>query len=174
MPLVDCPECGRQISEKAAVCPQCGRVLKDKKPDVKKYRGFEWKSNARLFGWPLVHVAFGRRKETGRLMVAQGVVAIGQFAVGFITIAQFGIGFLFALGQFVCSPIAVAQVALGIIFGLGQVATGITAVGQIAFGKYVLAQWGIGEHLWTPGIRDQEAVNHFRGILDVIKGLLGR
>ena len=29
MALIDCPSCGKEISDKAKVCPQCGKVLHD-------------------------------------------------------------------------------------------------------------------------------------------------
>jgi len=160
-----CPECGAEISSKARQCPQCGHPV---------YRGFEWKSRASVLGYPLVHVAFGRSKETGRLLVAKGVVAIGQFGIGAITFAQFGIGFVFGFGQCVLGTIAVGQLALGISFGLGQLATGLTAIGQVALGRHVLAQIGIGQYVWSPKVRDPEAVEHFRAIWDFLKSLAGR
>ena len=40
--------------------------------------GYEYKSKQTLFGWPLVHVAFGRDAK-GKLRVAKGVIAVGQF-----------------------------------------------------------------------------------------------
>ena len=30
MALISCPNCGKQISEKAEICPGCGYVLKKK------------------------------------------------------------------------------------------------------------------------------------------------
>ena len=78
--------------------------------------------------------AFGRHPQTGKLLVEKGIIAIGQFGIGFITIAQFGVGLLLGVGQ----------AALGLHFGLGQFATGITAIGQLALGKWVLAQAGAG------------------------------
>jgi hypothetical protein len=109
---------------------------------------------------------------TGRLLVARGVVAIGQFAVGLITVAQFGIGVLFGLGQFVGGFAAVGQFALGLFFGLGQFATGLTAIGQIAAGWYVLAQAGWGAHVWSDRVRDPEAVRHFMQLWDVLRSLM--
>lgn len=28
MPLIDCPDCGKPVSDQAPTCPQCGRVIK--------------------------------------------------------------------------------------------------------------------------------------------------
>jgi hypothetical protein len=138
------------------------------------WRGFEWKSKTEIAGWPLVHVAIGRDRETGKLLVAKGVIAIGQFGIGLITIAQFGIGILFGFGQFVGGFLAVGQLALGIYFGLGQLATGATAIGQFAFGEYVLAQIGYGKHVWSMKATDPTAVEHFTSLWNAVRTLGGR
>jgi hypothetical protein len=178
MALTTCPECGASISEKAATCPKCGYPMKpiaDLTLITRRFwRGFEWKTETEILGWPLIHIAVGRNKETGRLMVARGIIAIGQFGIGLITIAQFGIGILFGLGQFVGGILAVGQLALGIYFGLGQFATGITAIGQLAFGNYVRAQMGYGKYLWTSKVKDPQAMEYFANLWRSVKSLMGR
>lgn len=173
MALIRCRGCGGEVSSKAAACPRCGRPLSPLAPlpaaPASRW-GFQWKSETTFLGWPLVHVAIGRDRATGRLLVARGVVAIGQFGLGAVTVAQFGLGLLFGLGQFVGAPLAIGQLALGLVFGLGQFATGLTAVGQIAFGKHVLAQAGFGEHVWSAKYRDPRAVEHFRRLLAALRG----
>jgi hypothetical protein len=187
MALINCPECNESISDKAAVCPKCGNPMKPM-ADLQRitrrfWRGYEWRTKSQLFGLPLVHIAIGRNKETGRLMVAKGIIAIGQFGIGIITIAQFGLGVLFGFGQFVGGIFSIGQFALGIIFGLGQFACGITAVGQIAFGSYVRAQVGFGTHVWSSKIKDYQAIGYFTNlwysvknldILSVLRALLGK
>lgn len=147
MALMDCPECGARISDKAVACPKCGNPMKpmaDMTLLTRRFmRGFEWKSKTEILGWPLIHIAIGRNKETGRLLIAKGIIAIGQFGIGVITIAQFGIGVLFGLGQFAVGILAVGQFALGIYFGLGQFATGVTAIGQVAFSWYCSGLGGL-------------------------------
>lgn len=172
MPLVACPVCGAGVSEEAPACPHCGHPIKP----VVAYRavarwGFQWRTEAEILGWPLIHVAVGRDRQTGKLLVAKGIIAIGQFAIGLITIAQFGIGLLFAFGQFTGGWIAIGQAAIGIYFGLGQLATGMTAIGQFAIGKYVLAQLGYGKYVWSTKLKDPEAMEHFTNILEYLKGL---
>ncbi|HSV73964.1 MAG TPA: hypothetical protein VLH79_09410 [Chthonomonadales bacterium] len=137
--LTPCRVCRREISRAAAFCPHCGAQF----PARAKWSGwgYEWKSKAHLGKWPLVHVAFGR-DEQGRLRVAKGVIAIGQFAIGGITIAQFGVGLVGGFGQFIAAPLALAQFAaglvavgqfaIGIFYGAGMVATGLKAVGPWA------------------------------------------
>jgi len=169
MALIDCPECGAEISEKAVICPKCGYPIQ---PFIPRF-GFEWKSKAEVFGLPLIHIAIGRDKKTGKLLTAKGIIAIGQFGIGLITIAQFGVGILFGLGQFVTGIFTIGQFALGVYFGLGQFATGFTAIGQLAFGIYVRAQIGYGKYLWTSLTKDPQAVEYFSNILRSIKNLLG-
>lgn len=165
MSLINCKECQAQISEMAVSCPQCGHPLK-------LYQGFEWKSKKTILGWPFVHIAFGRDKQTGRLLKAKGIIAIGQFAIGLITIAQFGIGIIFGFGQFVCGILAIGQFAFGIYFGLGQFATGLTVIGQFALGQFVLAQHGLGEFVWSMKQKDLHAIEYFNELWIAIKGIL--
>jgi hypothetical protein len=113
----------------------------------------------------LVHIAFGRGPD-GRLRVAKGVIAIGQFAVGLITIAQFGIGFLFGLGQMIAAPVVIGQLALGVLFSFGQVAIGYIAIGQVVVSYYGLAQLGLAKYIWTFERRDPEAVIFFKQLLE--------
>jgi hypothetical protein len=166
MALVNCRECGHEVSPSALACPQCGAL----RPGDQQWRGtgVDWQSPQTLLGYPLIHVAFGRDAR-GRWRVAKGIIAIGQFAVGLITIAQFGIGLLFGFGQFIFGFTALAQIATSCYFGVGQVATGYTAVGQVVLAHYGLAQVGWATHLWSPGYRDPLAVQYFRHLLDALK-----
>jgi hypothetical protein len=176
MALIICPECKSDISDKAATCPHCGYPMKpgaDLSLITRRFwRGYEWKSKTEIMGLPLIHIAIGRNKETGKLMIAKGIIAIGQFGVGLITIAQFGIGLLFGFGQFVGGVLAVGQLAIGIYFGLGQFATGMTAIGQMAFGTYVRAQMGYGKYLWDTKVKDPMAVEYFMKLWNSVKGFI--
>ncbi len=164
--FVPCPQCDNLLSPAAGLCPRCGHP-------VRRYYGFEWKSPQRVGGWPLVHIAFGRDKQSGRFMVARGVIAIGQFGVGLITVAQVGVGLLFGLGQFMVGATAVAQVALTYALALGQIAVGQTAIGQLAFGRYVLAQVGVGEHVWSLKFKDPAAIEYFQALWASVQSFLG-
>jgi hypothetical protein len=158
MALSTCRECQAQVSDEARACPHCGAP----RPAQQDWTGtgFEWKSARAFRGYPLMHIAFGRDSR-GKLRVAKGVVAIGQFAIGLITVAQFGVGLLFGFGQFVAGPLVVAQFAGGLLLGIGQFATGYAAVGQFVLAYYGLAQLGLAEFMWGSGRRDPEAVNFF-------------
>jgi len=127
-----CRECKRDISEQAISCPNCGAPY----PAKEKWDGwgFEYKSQATLFGLPLVHVSFKYRPNRAPV-VAKGIIAIGQFACGIVTISQFGIGVFsvsqftvagFALAQFAAAYSLVAQFGLYLHEGHGQLVKSLT------------------------------------------------
>ncbi len=140
---------------------------------AKRAWGFEWRTKAELFGWPLIHVAIGRDPQTLKLRVAKGIIAVGQFAIGLVTVAQFGVGLLFGFGQFLIGAVVIAQFAGGVVFGLGQFATGYVAIGQMAVGEYARAQLAWGRYVWTKARQDPQAVALFGRIWEGVKGLLG-
>lgn len=121
-----CRVCRKEISEQALSCPHCGAPY----PAKAKWDGwgFEYKSQATLLGWPLLHISFKYRPN--RVPVpAQGVIAIGQFACGVLTISQFGIGVIsisqftvagFALAQFAVAYSLIAQLGIYLHEGHGQ------------------------------------------------------
>jgi hypothetical protein len=103
-----CRQCEHPISEQAVFCPNCGAPYPAK--DRWDGHGFEYKSQATLFGLPLLHVSFKYRPD--RVPVpAKGIIAIGQFAIGVVTISQFGVGLL-SISQFTVAGSALAQFAL--------------------------------------------------------------
>jgi hypothetical protein len=169
MTLQACRECGNEVSDAAVSCPRCGAP----RPAIRDWTGtgFEWKSRATIFGIPLIHIAFGRN-SSGRLRVAKGVIAVGQFAVGLFTVAQFGIGIIFGFGQFMIGLTALAQFAGGILIGVGQVATGVVTAGQFVVGIYGLAQAGWARYMWSPTRVDMEAVALYSTIQLRIEQLL--
>ncbi len=167
MAMIQCKKCGRELSDEMQFCPYCGIAS----PAIRMGTGFEWKSKLSFYGYPLIHIAVGKN-ENGKLRVAKGIIAIGQFGIGLITFAQVGVGILFGLGQFMVGLITIAQFSVGIIFGLGQFATGYVAIGQFALGWYALCQLGLAKYLWTPKIKDPEAIEFFRQLSDRIKHLI--
>jgi len=125
-----CRECQREVSDQAMACPACGAPF----PARAKWDGygFEYRSTAAIGSLPLLHVSFKYRPNR-RPVVAKGVIAIGQFAIGGITISQFGIGIIslsqftlagFALAQFGIAYSLVAQFGLFLHDGRGQVVRG--------------------------------------------------
>ncbi len=134
----------------------------------------EYRSHARLLGLPLLHYTCGICPETGRRRTARGIVAVGRRAIGVLAIGQLAagglavghlaLGLVVGLGQAAVGLAAIGQLALGWHLGLGQAATGHTAVGQVAYGEYVLAQIGVGAHVWDQRGTDPEAAEHFHAL----------
>ena len=102
-----CRQCGQSVSEQAFSCPHCAAPY----PAKEKWDGwgFEYKSEASMFGLPLLHISFKYRPDRVPIP-AKGIIAIGQFAYGVVTISQFGIG-VFSLSQFTIAGFAIAQIA---------------------------------------------------------------
>lgn len=168
MALKPCRECQTTVSTQAVSCPSCGAPYPAYRRAIGP--GYEWRSQFEVLGIPLIHIAWGRTPE-GRMRVAMGIIAIGQFGIGVITIAQFGVGILFGLGQFMLSTIAVGQFAIGVQFGLGQFATGYTAIGQFAIGHWALGQLACGAHVWSTRLHDLAARAYFVQ-MPIIKDIL--
>lgn len=141
----------------------------------------EFVSYRKMFGLPLLHYTRGRCPETGKRIVARGIVAVGRLSLGvlaighasggIIAIGQLGLGLLLGLGQASTGLYAIGQLAIGGIFGLGQIATGYVAIGQLGFGKYVLGQLGYGRYVWDTRGASSVAEQFFRSIRSMINWL---
>jgi hypothetical protein len=106
--LKPCRQCGHTITEQALMCPNCGAPY----PANERWDGwgYEYKSEATIFGLPILHVSFKYRPN--RVPVpAKGIIAIGQFACGIFTISQVGLG-VFSVSQVTVAGFALAQFAL--------------------------------------------------------------
>ena len=135
----------------------------------------EFKSHSTFFGLPLRHYTHGICPETGKRILAKGVIGIGRFVTsilalgqasfGMVAIGQLGLGLLLGLGEGSTGWVAIGQLAIGLYFSLGQMATGSIAIGQLGLGKYVLAQMGFGEHVLSTKGSDPEAIEFFRDLL---------
>ena len=129
-----CRECKHNISEQAVACPNCGAPY----PARDKWDGwgFEYKSPTTILGLPIVHISF-KYSPNRRPVVAQGIIAIGQFGFGLINISQFGIGLIsisqftiagFAVAQFALAYSLIAQIGIYLNSGYGQV---VKSVGEL-------------------------------------------
>lgn len=106
--MKSCRECNQTVSDQAVACPGCGAPYPGR--DKWDGYGFEYKSDARLFGLPLLHISFKYRANR-MPVVARGIITVGQFGAGIINISQFGIG-VFSLSQFTIAGYALAQFAV--------------------------------------------------------------
>ena len=94
---------------------------------------FEYRSKEEINGWPLIHINLGTHPETGRPLVAKGVVAIGNIAIGIVSIGAAAFGIV-TLAGFGLGIVSLASFAIGII-ALGAVALGY----EVALGAGVLS-----------------------------------
>ncbi|HSY42942.1 MAG TPA: protein kinase, partial [Candidatus Acidoferrum sp.] len=92
--------------------------------------GREYRSEQNLFGWPLIHIAWGIDPVTQRPREANGLIAIGARAKGLIAVGLRAVG-LFAVGLEAFGLAAVGLAAFGVT-SAGLFAYGITSVGLVA------------------------------------------
>jgi hypothetical protein len=158
MALMRCPDCQREVSDRASACPGCGHPLAQAgwRPGAAP---FEYKSKATVFGMPLVHIVYGPvwlngfRPARGFIAignVAIGVIAMGGFALGVISIAGIGLG-----------AVCLGGIALGLGLGVGGIATGYLAIGGLAIGTYAIGGLGIGAHTLA---NDPNIMHWFRSL----------
>ena len=96
--------------------------------------GFEFRSEAAVGGWPLIHVCMGVDPVTMRPRVARGVVAIGNVAVGVL-----------AAGGVACGLLTFGGASFGLLFALGGLAAGLgLSIGGLAIGSVAVGGAAIG------------------------------
>lgn len=131
-----------------------------------KPANFEYRSKKKINGWPLIHINLGTHLETGRPLVAKGVVAIGNIAIGVVsigaaafgvvTLAAFGLGIVslsaFAIGVIALGSLALGyENALGVVVYSSKVANGVIAL-DIQSAAWALAfMASIGLFVWGLG-----------------------
>ena len=162
MSLIPCEECGKQISDRAYACPHCG---------LRRLVGYEYRSQTTIFGWPLLHVAFGRDLATNHRRVARGIIAVGDIAIGLVAIGSGAIGGL-AIGGGAIGLIALGGGAVGLLLAMGGAAVGGLAIGGAAIGwaaigggalgYYALGGEAQGFHAYGGRLQDPEALEFFR------------
>lgn len=92
---------------------------------------FEYESNWRFLGLPLLHVHTGSDSR-GRPSLARGWIAVGDLAVGF-----------FAIGGLAFGPVAIGGISAGVI-SLGGAAAGLVVLAGVGIGYWVAAGVGLG------------------------------
>jgi zinc-ribbon domain len=166
MTLMQCPDCGREISDRAMACPGCGRPLQERGPAIATSGDraglpyfYEYKSKTILFGLPLIHVIFGPVWLIG-FRPARGIIAVGNIAIGFAAFGSVAIG-LAAFGGISFGVVCLGGIALALGLGAGGIATGYLALGGIAIGVYALGGLGIGAHTL---LNDPHMLSIFRAL----------
>ncbi|MFC1553539.1 hypothetical protein ACFL7D_02790 [candidate division KSB1 bacterium] len=129
----------------------------------------EFKSHTEMMGLPFIHFTRGKNPETGKRIIAKGIIAIGRISFGVISIGQLALGFL-AIGQFALGIVVLAQFAGALHTGIGQiVASYYMTIAQVGYGEYVLAQVGIGEYVMDMRNISPEAAEFFKPVLSLFK-----
>lgn len=114
---------------------------------VQNLFGREYRSKAEIFGWPLLHIAFGIDAKTGKRKVAKGVIAIGDTAVGGLAIGGSAIGVL-ACGGAALGLISLGGVSIGLLLAIGGCALGNLAFGGLAIGTVAVGGCAIGYYAY--------------------------
>lgn len=90
---------------------------------------YEYKSKAKIFGLPLIHINIGKG-----FFKAKGIIAIGNIALGIIPMGFLSLGIL-SFGLLSLGLLAIGSIALGLL-AIGGIAIGLLAIGGIAIGVY--------------------------------------
>ena len=106
---------------------------------------YEYKSERKVLGVPLVHIHFGHGNCRARGIIAIGNAAMGIVAVGFASIGVVSAGIaaigLLTLGLVGIGVIALGGVVMGILAAIGGVAASAgLAMGAIACGTYAIGR----------------------------------
>jgi len=94
---------------------------------------YEYRSAKKVFGVPLIHIAFSRDPAGKQMSVAIGIIAIGDVAIGGVAIGAFTCGGI-ALGGISVGLVSFGGVVLGLLTAMGGIAVGGFAVGGLAAG----------------------------------------
>lgn len=141
---------------------------------------YEYKSERKVLGLPLVHIHFGHGNCRARGIIAIGNSAMGLVAVGFASLGLISVGLtaigLLTLGLVCVGGIAFGGVAMGLLaaFGgivvsaglaVGGIATGTYAFGKIASGYIACGTMAAGHIAIGPNV---DGAQTFRTIAEAL------
>lgn len=135
------PAVGLCASCQKAVCRECvgrdsPRIVCRSCLQAPTVMGFEYRSDAMIGSWPLLHICAGVDPATMRPRIAKGVIAIGNIAVGGLALGGLALGF-----------VSVGGLSLGLLFALGGLAAGFgLSLGGLAIGAVAAGGAAVGYH----------------------------
>lgn len=112
---------------------------------VNRFRTYEYKSERKVFGIPLVHIKMGYGPQ-----VARGIIAIGNISIGLVSIGGLSVGAL-SLGGIGLGLLVLAGLALGGI-AIGGMAIGLLAMGGMAIGIYSIGGMAVASEIAMGGV----------------------
>lgn len=132
-----CTNCGYALTGAvdSSKCPECGKPLvevMDRHQVKVKYTGRRYRSTTKLFGLPLIDIAYGPVEDEPKGK-AKGFIAIGDIATGWLAIGGFTRGFV-SIGGFSIGVFSVGGMSIGLLSALGGCALGGLAAGGFAGG----------------------------------------
>src|SRR5262249_6300211 len=83
--------------------------------------GRDYRSQASIFGIPLLHIAAGMDAKTGKKRIAKGIIAIGDVAIGAVAVGGVAMGG-FCIGGVALGLVSVAGMSLGLALAIGGLA----------------------------------------------------
>ena len=118
---------------------------------AERRREYEYRSRARLFGLPLVHIHIGEGMCCARGVVAignvaAGAVAVGGMALGAVSLGGLSAGLLLGAGGLAAGTCAVGGLAVGAL-AWGGVSLGWLAVGGVSMGTYAAGGVALGREI---------------------------
>ena len=164
----------QQVSElKTAVETISG--LRQLPPHIQRMYGYEYRSKAEIFGWPLVHIAKGIDPQTGKKRIAKGIIAVGDIAIGLLALGGVAIGGT-ALGGCAIGLITFGGASLGLLvaigggaiglgLSMGGLAVGSVAVGGLAVGVFAYGGGAFGAFAYGANAQNPNALRLFGGAL---------
>lgn len=173
-----CGICGYALKSlrTACACPECGTPFVDGlvRANTQNMKGFRFRTQATLFGLPLIDIAFGA-DEKSKFGNARGIIAVGDIARGGIAIGGMAFGAV-SYGGLSVGVCSIGGASIGLLTALGGMAVsggfavGGGAVGTIAKGGgavgYIASGGGVvGVHRQGPGAPPDAIFDKLRWLL---------
>jgi hypothetical protein len=158
----------QQVSDVQSDVEGISGVMEKLPPALRRMMGFEYRSEATLFGWPLLHMVSGVDPVTGLARTARGIIAVadqraigvlafGAQAIGLVAFGGIGLG-LVTFSGLSFGVISMGGIALGLFVAYGGVVVAPYALGGVALGYMAGGGAAFGVHAAGGNARDPLAL----------------